>query len=36
MSIEGDGMTKLLWALLGSIVISIATMVFGWIMPDKD
>jgi putative membrane protein len=36
MSIEGDGMTKLWWALLGSIVISIATMVFGWIMPDKD
>ena len=36
MSIAGEGMTKLWWALLGSIVISIATMVFGWIMPDKD
>jgi len=36
MSIEGEGMTKLWWALIGSVVISIATMVFGWIMPDKD
>ncbi len=36
MSIEGEGITKLGWALIGSVVISIATMVLGWIMPDKD
>ncbi len=36
MSIEGEGLTKLWWAIVGSVVISIATMVIGWIMPDKD
>ncbi len=36
MSIEGAGIAKLGWALIGSVVISIATMVLGWIMPDKD
>jgi len=36
MSIEGEGITKLGWAIVGSVVISIATMVIGWIMPDKD
>jgi putative membrane protein len=36
MSIEGEGIAKLWSALIGSVVISIATMVIGWIMPDKD
>jgi len=36
MSIEGTGMTKLFWALLGSVVISIASTLIGWVMPGKD
>jgi putative membrane protein len=36
MSLEGGGMTKLFWALLGSIVISIASTLIGLIMPGKD
>jgi putative membrane protein len=35
MSIEGDGMTQLFSALIGSVVISIASTVIGWIMPGK-
>ena len=36
MSIEGEGIAKLGWAILGSVVISIASMLIGWILPDKD
>lgn len=36
MSIEGDGMTQLLWALVGSFVISVASTLIGWIVPGKD
>jgi putative membrane protein len=36
MSIAGSGMSKLFTALIGSIVISIASTVIGWIMPGKD
>jgi putative membrane protein len=36
MSIEGGGMTKLFWALIGSVVISVASTLLGWIMPGKD
>lgn len=36
MSIEGSGMSQLFTALIGSIVISIASTVIGWIMPGKD
>lgn len=36
MSIDGGGMTKLFWALIGSIVISIASTLIGWIMPHKE
>jgi putative membrane protein len=36
MSIAGSGMSKLFTALIGSIVISIASTLIGWIMPGKD
>lgn len=36
MSIEGDGFTKLYWALIGSVVVSIAATLIVWIMPGKD
>ena len=36
MSIAGEGIAKLGWAIVGSVVISIATMLIGWIVPDKD
>jgi putative membrane protein len=36
MSIAGEGIAKLGWAIVGSVVISIATMLIGWILPDKD
>jgi putative membrane protein len=36
MSIEGDGLTQLYWALIGSVVVSIAATLIGWIMPGKD
>tara|TARA_R110002049_G_scaffold222206_3_gene393791 strand:- start:1623 stop:1964 length:342 start_codon:yes stop_codon:yes gene_type:complete len=35
MSIEGSGLSQLGWALLGSIVVSIAAGFIGWIMPGK-
>jgi len=36
MSIEGSGIAYFFTALIGSIVISIASTVIGWIMPGKD
>jgi len=36
MSIAGSGISKLFTALIGSIVISIASTVIGWILPGKD
>jgi putative membrane protein len=36
MSIAGDGLSHFFTALIGSIVISIASTVIGWIMPGKD
>jgi putative membrane protein len=36
MSIEGEGFTKLYWALIGSVVVSIAATLIGMIMPGKD
>lgn len=36
MSIAGEGMTKLGWAIVGSVVVSVASMLIGWILPDKD
>jgi putative membrane protein len=36
MSIAGEGIAKLGWAIVGSVVISIATMLIGWILPVKD
>jgi putative membrane protein len=36
MSISGSGMSQLFTALIGSIVISIASTVIGWIMPAKS
>jgi len=36
MSIAGSGMSKLFTALIGSVVISIASTLIGWIMPGKD
>ena len=36
MSIEGGTMTQLVRALIGSVVISIASTVIGWILPGKD
>ena len=35
MSIEGDGMTQFFWALIGSVVISIASTLIGMIMPGR-
>jgi putative membrane protein len=35
MSIEGSGLSQLGWALLGSIVVSIAAVFIGWILPSK-
>ena len=35
MSIAGEGIAKLGWAIVGSLVISIATMLIGWILPEK-
>ncbi|CAA0079663.1 Uncharacterised protein [Halioglobus japonicus] len=35
MSIEGEGLSQLGWALLGSVVVSIAGIFIGWIMPGK-
>jgi len=36
LSIEGGFFEQLLWAFLGSIVISIISMVLSWILPDGD
>lgn len=36
MSIQGDGIAYLGWALLGSIVVSIASTVIGGIIPGND
>ncbi len=36
MSIEGDFLSQLFSALIGSVVISVASTVIGWIMPGKD
>lgn len=36
MSIAGSGMSAFFTALIGSIIISIASTVIGWIMPGKD
>lgn len=36
MSIEGSGMSQFFTALIGSVVISIASTVISWIMPGKD
>lgn len=36
MSIEGGVMSQLFSALIGSVVISVASTVIGWIMPGKD
>jgi len=35
MSIDGEGLAKLFPAIIGSIVISISTIVLGWILPAK-
>lgn len=36
MSIAGSGMSKFFTALIGSVVVSIASIVIGWIMPGRD
>lgn len=36
MSIEGGPMTQRFRALIGSVVISVASTVIGWILPGKD
>lgn len=36
MSIEGGGLTQFFTALIGSIVISIASTLIGWIVPGKE
>ncbi|MCB1690865.1 MAG: phage holin family protein [Halioglobus sp.] len=36
MSIAGEGITYFGWALIGSVVVSIAGTVIGWILPGKD
>lgn len=36
MSIAGSGMSQFITALIGSIVISVASTVIGWIMPGSD
>ena len=36
MSIDGGPMTQLFRALIGSVVISVASTLIGWIMPGKD
>ncbi len=36
MSIAGSGMSQFFTALIGSVVVSIASTVIGWIMPGKD
>ncbi|MCB1706366.1 MAG: phage holin family protein [Halioglobus sp.] len=35
MSIEGDGMTQFFWALIGSVVVSIASTLIGLILPGR-
>ena len=35
MSIEGSGIAYLGWALIGSVVVSIAGTLIGWILPAK-
>ncbi len=36
MSIAGSGMPQFFTALIGSVVVSIASIVIGWIMPGRD
>jgi putative membrane protein len=36
LSIEGNFLTQLLWAFVGSIIISIISTVLSWILPDGD
>jgi uncharacterized membrane protein YvlD (DUF360 family) len=36
MSIAGSGMSQFFTALIGSVVVSIASTVISWIMPGKD
>ena len=36
MSIAGSGMSQFFTALIGSVVVSIASTVIGWIMPGKE
>jgi putative membrane protein len=36
LSIEGNFLTRLLWAFVGSIIISIISTVLSWILPDGD
>lgn len=36
LSIEGNFLTQLLWAFIGSIIISIISTVLSWILPDGD
>ena len=36
LSIEGNFLQQLLWAFLGSIIISIISAILSWILPDDD
>ena len=36
LSIDGNFLTRLLWAFVGSIIISIISTVLSWILPDGD
>ena len=36
LSIDGNFLTRLLWAFVGSIIISIISTVLNWILPDGD
>ncbi len=36
MSIAASGMSQFFTALIGSVVVSIASIVIGWIMPGRD
>ena len=36
MSIQGDVMTQLFSALIGSVVISVSSTLIGWILPGKN
>ncbi len=36
LSIDGNFLTRLLWAFIGSIIISIISTVLSWILPDGD